>query len=145
MLRHVLLSTALALTLLPRQAPAQQTTQDESISRATRAAESWLMLLDSASYGESWEQAAKAFQQAVAKSYWETQVAQVRAPFLPFGERTLVKSQYLESLPNAPPGPYVILEYRTQVRDGKTVVERVVPMREADGTWRVSGYFVIPG
>ena len=113
-------SAAVLVATLVSAASGQDSTQQarhgEAVRAATEAAEAWLPLLDRAEYAESWEAAAAAFRQAVSQSYWESQVAQVRAPFVPFGERTLVRSQYVDSLPHAPPGPYVILEYRTRVR-----------------------------
>ncbi len=117
----------------------------EAVRLATQAAQTWLRLLDEGDYVASWELAAEAFRKAVTKSAWELQVVAARRPFEPFDERTVLRAEYTTSLPNAPPGEYVVLEYQTQVANGSTAVETVVPMREADGTWRVSGYFVRAG
>jgi hypothetical protein len=43
---------------------------------------------------------------------------------------------------DAPPGEYVILQFDTQFENRSGVVETVTPMREKDGSWRVSGYFI---
>jgi hypothetical protein len=58
------------------------------------------------------------------------------------GARELLVASFQTKLPNAPPGPYVVLQYRTQAGGQKTVVETVTPMKDEDGRWRVSGYFV---
>ena len=41
-------------------------------------------------------------------------------------------------------GDYVILRYDTSFENLKTATETVVPMKEKDGAWRVSGYLVRP-
>lgn len=121
-----------------------QNTDTTATKLAAAAALSWLASVDQGDYEASWERAAPAFQQAVTRADWVTAVSAARVPFEPFGTRTLIKAEYHESLPNAPPGPYVIVQYRTEVSQGRRVIETVVPMRTADGRWLVSGYFVRP-
>jgi hypothetical protein len=121
---------------------ASDTTQ--AIEEATAAALAWLELVDAGEHAASWDSAATSFKRVVGKSDWESAVQQARGQFEPFGARTVSSSQYTTSIPNAPPGEYVVLQFRTAVAGGRHVTETVVPMREADGTWRVSGYFVRP-
>ena len=110
---------------------------------AQRAAESWLALVDSARYAESWTQAAVAFRAAVSQGAWDTTMARVRGPLGATRSRGLLGAQYSTSLPGAPPGEYVVLQFRTVFAGRETpAVETVVPMKEPDGTWRVSGYFI---
>ncbi len=111
---------------------------------ATKAALAWLDLLDAGMYGQTWEAAAEAFQSAVTKANWEQSVVSARDPYEPFGARVLFLARYTEELPNAQPGEYFILQYRTAVSEDRTVVETLVPMRDPDGVWRVAGYFVRP-
>jgi hypothetical protein len=46
------------------------------------------------------------------------------------------------TLPGAPDGESVVIQYDTQFEHKAHAVETVVPMRERDGSWKVSGYFV---
>ena len=46
------------------------------------------------------------------------------------------------SLPGAPDGKYVIIQFDTSFEHKKSTVETVTPMQEADGSWKVSGYFI---
>jgi hypothetical protein len=85
---------------------------------AKKAAEEWLALIDSGKYGESYDAAASAFKSAVTRDN-------------------------TESLPNAPAGKYVVIQYDTDFAAGQTI-ETVVPMLDAGGAWKVSGYFVKP-
>jgi hypothetical protein len=54
----------------------------------------------------------------------------------------MVSSEYKRALPGAPDGEYVVIRYDTQFEHKAHAVETVVPMRERDGSWKVSGYFV---
>jgi hypothetical protein len=44
--------------------------------------------------------------------------------------------------PGAPDGKYVVIRYETSFRNKKAATETVTPMLDADGRWRVSGYFI---
>jgi hypothetical protein len=110
---------------------------------AQRAAESWLALVDSARYAESWTEAAAAFRGAVSQASWDSTITQVRGPLGAARSRELLGAQYTTSMPGAPPGEYVVLQFRTVFAGRDTpAVETVVPMKDPDGTWRVSGYFI---
>jgi hypothetical protein len=115
-----------------------------AMTAAQAAATAWLGLVDRGRYGESWDSAASAFRQSIAKPSWEAAVGSARRPFEPFGERQQVAASVHTKLPNAPPGHYVVLQYRTKTGGGKTVIETVTPMKDSDGAWRVSGYYIRP-
>jgi hypothetical protein len=36
----------------------------------------------------------------------------------------------------------VVIQYETQFKNKKAALETVTPMREKDGSWKVSGYFI---
>ncbi|MFZ0535489.1 MAG: DUF4019 domain-containing protein, partial [Candidatus Sulfotelmatobacter sp.] len=46
--------------------------QQKSEQLARQSAESWLALVDSGKYGESWEQASQFFKAAVTKEQWQS-------------------------------------------------------------------------
>lgn len=110
---------------------------------AQRAAEAWLSLIDRSMYEASWDSGATSLQRAITQSHWRDALIQARGPFEPFGARQLLSRTYSTTLPNAPLGEYVVLQYSTKVSGGRTVVETVVPARE-NGRWLVSGYYVRP-
>ena len=97
-------------------------------------------LIDRARFGMSWDSSATAFRSAITRPAWITAARTARSPFDPLGARTLVTATYQTRLPSAPPGEYVVLQYRTKARGGRTVVETVTPMKDSGGQWRVSGY-----
>jgi Protein of unknown function (DUF4019) len=135
----------LAAVLFPSPARAQiPDSASAAISAAQTAASSWLSLVDKSRYGESWDSAAALFKKGVTKAGWESAVRQARGSVDPLGGRRLTSAGFSRTLPNVPPGEYVVLQYETQAAHGKTVVETVTPMKDLDGAWRVSGYYIRP-
>ena len=116
----------------------------DSTAAAVAAARAWLQLVDAGRNGESWDSAAAIFKGAVTRSGWEEAVREGRAPWEPFGERELLGASYRTSLPNVPPGAYVVIQFRTRAGKERRVVETITPARAQDGRWRIAGYYVRP-
>jgi hypothetical protein len=124
--------------------PALAQEHGAAVDAAEKAAQSWLALVDSGQYAESWDEAASFFQSKVTKEQWQTAMQSVRAPLGRVQARKLKSATYTTDVPNAPKGKYVILQYQTSFANMKAAVETVTPMKEADGTWKVSGYYIRP-
>lgn len=118
--------------------------QSEATEAAQQAAESWLALVDEGDYAGSWDEAAAFFQAQVPKQKWEGMLNQVRAPLGKTQSRKLKDAKYTAELPNAPKGEYVVIRYDASFENAASTVETVTPMKQEDGSWRVSGYFVRP-
>jgi hypothetical protein len=114
---------------------------DSKEQAATKAAESWLQLVDAGKYEESWEHAATLFKNAITKDEWVKTIKAAREPFGSFVSRTFKGAQYQTSLPGAPDGEYVIIQFDASFEKKKSAVETVTPMLE-DGNWKVSGYYI---
>jgi hypothetical protein len=111
-------------------------------SAAQKSAEEWLALVDAGKYAESWKTAAGYFQTAVPQDQWEHTIAAVRGPLSDLVSRKLKSAHYTKSLPGAPDGEYVVLQFDTSFANKKAAVETVTPKLDADGTWKVSGYYI---
>ena len=109
---------------------------------AIAAAEAWLKLVDDGKYADSWKQAAAFFKNAVPQDKWETQLSAVRKPMGKKLTRTLGNSKYATTLPGAPDGEYVVIQFSASFENKKSATETVTPMLEKDGKWRVSGYYI---
>ena len=116
--------------------------QDKSVEAAQKGAESWLALVDKADYAGSYNQAASMFKAAVTKEDWVQKIRAARGPLGNVVSRKLMSAQYTTSLPGAPDGQYVVMQYDTSFENKKSAVETIVPMMDKDGQWRVSGYFI---
>jgi Protein of unknown function (DUF4019) len=117
---------------------------DEADKAAQAAAGKWLSLVDAGSYGESYEAAASMFRKALTKEQWVDAVGKARGPLGKLESRSLLGAKLMTELPNAPKGEYDVIQYEAKFSGG-TAVETITPMKDTDGTWRVSGYYVRPG
>jgi len=109
---------------------------------ALSACDSWLLLMDSEKYGESWNEAAEYFKNAVTKEQWQKSLNAVRKPLGKLITRTVKSKKYYTSLPGAPDGEYVVVQYETSLEKKKNAIETVTAMKDKDGKWRVSGYYI---
>ena len=114
----------------------------EAEDQAVKAADEWLALVDQGEYGESWQEAATLFKSAVTVEQWEQALNASRRPLGDLKSRELKGAEYMTSLPGAPDGEYVVIQFDTSFTNKKVAVETVTPMKDEDGIWRVSGYYV---
>jgi hypothetical protein len=114
----------------------------EKENKAVEAAKTWLALIDEGKYGESWETAAVYFKNAITKEKWGQMLTAVREPLGKLVSRELKSKTYKKSLPGAPDGEYVVIQFTTSFENKKSGIETVTPMLDRDGKWRVSGYYI---
>jgi hypothetical protein len=115
---------------------------DEAEQQALSAAEAWLKQVDEGKYAESWDAAAEYLRGAVAKEAFVKALDGVRKPLGAVTARKIKSKEYRTSLPGAPDGQYVVLQFETSFQNKKAAIETVTPMLDKDGKWRVSGYFI---
>lgn len=116
-------------------------TADDKTEAAERAAVVWLSLVDAGQYEVSWNEAATLFREAVGASDWVKAVGAAREPLGNLVDRNLLTATYSTTMPGAPDGEYVVLQFRTIFENKAQAVETVTPMLD-EGRWRVSGYYV---
>ena len=114
----------------------------EAAKAAVAVAEGWLELVDTEQYEASWNEAASYFQGAVSQEQWLFSMESVRKPLGQKLARSLKSQQYHSSLPGAPDGEYVVIQFNTSFAHKRSAVETVTPMKDQDGKWRVSGYYI---
>ncbi|MGA9507901.1 MAG: DUF4019 domain-containing protein [Candidatus Sulfotelmatobacter sp.] len=116
--------------------------QQKSEQLAQQSAESWLALVDSGNYGESWEQASQFFKAAVSKEHWQSALRASRDPLGKVLSRNLKSATFTKTLPGAPDGEYVVIQYDSSFEHKQSAIETITPMLDKDGKWRVSGYYI---
>ena len=116
--------------------------QEQEKKNADVVAQTWLAFVDKSDFAASWENAATPFKSAVTKTDWAKALTSTRGQFGKLLSRKLKSSTYTTTLPGAPDGKYVVLQYDTSFVNKQSAVETVTPMLDKDGQWRVSGYFV---
>jgi len=123
-------------------AATQGLSADTPVAAAESAAQAWLALLDAGNYSQSWSTAAKRFRDSIAESQWVSRVAVVRGSLGAMKSRTITSAQFEHSLPGAPDGDYVVIRFSASYEHKAAATETVTPMKDPDGQWRVSGYYI---
>lgn len=111
------------------------------IEAAAEVGLTWLELIDAGEFEEGWAIGASTLQNSGSPQSLEATINAGRRAYRPLGARTLVGFQQMNNPPNAPPGDYVMLQYRTEVSGDRTIIETVVPRQDGDA-WRVAAYFI---
>lgn len=114
----------------------------EKEKTAIGVSDAWLQLVDAGEYDKSWDEAAAYFKTAVPKEQWQNTIEAVRKPLGNVMTRSVKSAKYSTSLPGAPDGEYVVIQYEASFENKKSAIETVTPMKDNDGKWRVSGYYI---
>lgn len=115
----------------------------EQVKQAKQAADAWLKLVDDGNYKESWNQFASVVKPLVTEDKWEQEAGGIRKMLGPVISRAFKGAKLATTLPGAPDGHYVIIQYDSSFANKKSTVEEVVPMLDTDGQWRISGYHFV--
>ena len=116
--------------------------QTETDQLAQQSTDSWLSLIDSGKYAESWKDASELFKSHATKDQWQTAVKAARLPLGKLQSRKVKSTTETKTLPGAPDGQYVVIRYDSSFEQKQSAIETVTAMLEKDGRWKVSGYFV---
>jgi hypothetical protein len=135
-------ANATVATAAPTSTAASSDPPGSNEKGAQAAAEAWLALVDAGSYGPSWTEAASLFKKAIDQPGWEKALTGVRAPLGKVVSRKLASATYRTSVPGGPDGQYVVVVFATSFENKQAATETVTPMKNADGRWHVSGYFI---
>ena len=109
---------------------------------AKQSADAWLGLVDSGKYAESWQEASQLFKAAITPEKWREALRGSREPLGKMVSRKLKSAAYKTTLPGAPDGEYVVIQYDSSFEHKQSAVETVTPMLDKDGKWKVSGYYI---
>ncbi|THB73621.1 MAG: DUF4019 domain-containing protein [Desulfobacteraceae bacterium] len=130
----------LLLILLPLNPLIADTRQSKA--EAVTSALAWLSLVDSGEYEDSWNTSATYFKAAVTADQWQQTLTAVRKPLGALNSRAVKSAAFHTSLPGAPDGEYVVIQFSTSFANKASATETVTPVKEKDGTWRVTGYYI---
>jgi Protein of unknown function (DUF4019) len=116
--------------------------QDPRGTIAQKEARTWLASTDRGDAAASWGASGKQFQNAISADKWGDSLKQVRPPLGAVVERSILSTEFPKSFPGAPDGEYALLVFRTSFANKIDSRETVTLQHEADGAWRVVGYYV---
>ena len=115
---------------------------DPAEQKAQQAAERWLALADNGEFAETWKTASPMLQQSVSQEKWSGMLDQVRKPLGALVSRKLSSAKREKSLPGAPDGDYVVLQFQTSFANKKEATETVTAALDKDGMWKIAGYLI---
>jgi Protein of unknown function (DUF4019) len=127
----------LAIILLVLASPAFAMTADEAEHGAT----SWLGLIDTSKFAESWTEAGALFKSKISQDEWATRLAEVRQPLGTLASRKVTSVKLAQSLPGQPDGDYAIVQFQTSYANKASAIETVTLVMESTKP-RVIGYFI---
>ena len=139
MIRRIVCFVVIGLILCTTIAMAARSDREKA---AIASAKKWLRIVDEGKYIESWEKSSEYFKQAIQQDQWAQAVKAVREPLGKLISRKVKNVTYTTSLPGAPDGQYVVIQFNTSFKNKKSGIETVTPMIDKDGKWRVSGYYI---
>lgn len=138
-MRKLLLFVILAFGFFPALAIADDSA---AVEEAKTAAVAWLEEIDVGKYGEAWDDAAPVIQMAVTKADWEKALKVARTPLGSLKSRKLKSAMFTKTLPGAPDGQYVVIQYETEFENKASATETITPALDKEGKWKVSGYYI---
>jgi hypothetical protein len=142
-LKFTLIVFAVSVLLTCTQEDKQDITNHTADEQAAvQSAEKWLALVDEGKYGDSWDEAADVFKNAVTKDEWEEMLDKTRPPFGKVLERNVKTKAYKTSVPGVPDGEYVVIQFQTKYEHKANTIETVTPSKEKESNWRVAGYYI---
>jgi len=134
--------TIFMFVILTGYAGCQAQDQQNEYAEAIEAAQTWLELLEQQKYGKSWDKAARIFRDAIPREHWIEAMKTMRHPLGNTLSRLYQTSSYHTTLPGAPDGQYLVIQYKTSFANKEGVIETITPALDDDGQWRVSGYYI---
>jgi hypothetical protein len=135
--KNFIIACTLGLALLGAPVMAGQT---EDIAAAEKAAGDWLALMDGGKYPATWDSASSEFKSNYPKELWKGTANAARGAIGSVNSRALVSATFTRTLPGAPDGIYIVIEYTTQFGKKADADESVTMTADTDGAWRVFSY-----
>jgi len=140
--RYSLLYVGLVCVFVALSDAGSTLAQQKAEQFAQQSSDAWLAMIDAGKYADSWQEAAPLLKTHVTQDQWTKMVGPVRDPLGKVLSRKLKSATYTKTLPGAPDGEYVVIQYDTSFEHKQSAVETITPMLDKDGKWRVSGYFI---
>lgn len=127
----------LALVMVPQGASPTAPTESVAETEVSKAARTWLALVDNSQWAESWAGTGGSFRELNTGESWAAISQKVRVPL------GAVRSRILFSQDSVPAGPAGIemVKFRTSFATRPDTIETISLAREG-GTWKIVGYYI---
>lgn len=116
--------------------------ESEAVVAARDSVDTWLELIDAGQFSESLESASPILRNAITDENWNQSLRGSRSPLGTVQSRKLLGAKFANDLPGVPPGVYVVFGFASVFQEHDNIIETVTAKKDADGIWRVAGYFI---
>jgi hypothetical protein len=106
------------------------------------AATAWLKLIDDGNYAASWQDASSYFRSQIPEDKWVDTIGNLRKLLGGLAGRELASAQAVTTLPGAPDGNYLVVQFRSSFTSKHSAIETVIMLLAKNGHYAVAGYFV---
>lgn len=113
---------------------------DAAVARV--AVDEWLSLIDAGSYAEAYDLAASLLKERVTREEFVAAYQEARSLLGTVRSRVFGSATLTDTLPGAPPGVYVVVEFDADYERKENALERVTTVDQAK-VWRVAGHWVL--
>ena len=115
-----------------------------NVKEAKTASLEWLGKLDKGWYVQSYDELAAYAKERITSEKWQADMAAYRKPLGAPLKRKEIYLFYETEFPNAPKGEYIVIHFASiyNAAPKSVLVESVTLMKQEDGSWKVSGYFM---
>lgn len=110
-------------------------------SAGSIAAKEWLKIVDAGEYAESWQKSDSFFKSQLTQTKWDAALKDVRAPLGQVKSRSELGEKEYSSLPSAPDGKYLVIQFKTEFQNKKSAIETIT-LSKSSGNWLPVGYFI---
>lgn len=115
--------------------------QDPRTIAVQTAARTWLAIVDRGDAQAAWDAGGKKFRSTLSAAQWAQALAKERGLNGAVTRRTVGPARFHTSVPGLPDGEYAQILFSTSFTKKPNGRESLTLEREADGQWRVIGYF----
>ncbi len=116
--------------------------ENNILDKVESSARSWLELVDSGKYKESWENSSALFKTKTSESEWIKSITVIRAPRGAVNSRYIATAAATKALPGFPDGEYVVLQFYTTFAEKGLALETVAQAKTQDETWQIVEYTI---
>ena len=135
-------ATKCALWLVLLTSSSVHTDESEAVAAARDSVDAWLQLIDGGPFSESLENASPVLRNAITDENWNQSLRGSRSPLGEVQSRKLLGAKFVNDLPGAPPGDYVVFGFSSVFQKHDNIIETVTAKKADNGVWRVAGYFI---
>jgi len=132
-----------ALAMIALVCAAPSLAQDPRAAQVQTTARDWLNLIDKQNATASFNAAGARFREPITLEQWTEALAKARAPLGGVDQRTIVETAFDKAAgEGGTQFEIAVVRFRTAFAKKTESSETVTLELEADGTWRVIGYFI---